>query len=70
MLSLCYLKDFDNMKREIAVCGKEVYSTFTLYSGDTFEESLKTFKQNIRNNFDDLEKIQWQDENILLQIRK
>ncbi len=70
MLSLCYLKDFDNMKREIAVCEEEVYSTFTLYSSDTFEESLETFKQNIRNNFDDLEKIQWQDENILLQIRK
>ena len=58
------------MKREIAVCEEEVYSTFTLYSSNTFEESLETFKQNIRNNFDDLEKIQWQDENILLQIRK
>ena len=58
------------MKREIAVCEEEAYSTFTLYSDDTFEESLETFKQNIRNNFDDLEKIQWQDENILLQIRK
>ncbi len=70
MLSLCYLKDFDNMKREIAVCEEETYSAFTLYSGDTFEESLEAFKQNIRNYFDDLEKIQWQDENILLQIRK
>ncbi len=59
-----------NMKREIAVSEEEGYSTFTLYSDDTFEESLETFKQNIRNNFDDLEKIQWQDENILLQIRK
>ena len=46
------------------------YSTFTLYSDDTFEESLEAFKQNIRNNFEDLEKIQWQDENILLQIGK
>jgi len=46
------------------------YSTFTLYSVNTFEESLETFKQNIRNNFDDLEEIQWHDENILLEIRK
>jgi len=46
------------------------YSTFALYSDDTFEESLETFKQNIRDNFEDLEKIQWQDENILLQIGK
>ena len=58
------------MKREIAVREEELYSTFTLYNGDTFEESIETFKQNIRNNFDDLEKIQWHDENILLQIRK
>lgn len=46
------------------------YSTFSLYSDDTFEESLEEFKQNIRDNFDDLEKIQWQDENILLEISK
>ncbi len=46
------------------------YSTFALYSEDTFEESMQTFKQNIRNKFDDLEEIKWQDENILLEIRK
>jgi len=59
-----------NMRREIAVREEELYSIFTLYNGYTFEESIETFKQNIRNNFDDLEKIQWYDENILLQIRK
>ena len=46
------------------------YSTFTLYDDDMFEESLETFKHNIRDNFEDLGKIQWQDENILLQIGK
>ena len=46
------------------------YSTFALYSEDTFEESLQTFEQNLRNNFDDLEEIKWQDENLLLEIRK
>ena len=46
------------------------YSTFALYGNDTFEESLEAFKQNIQDNFEDLEKIQWQDENILLQIGK
>jgi len=46
------------------------YSTFSLYSKETFEESIQVFEQNIRNNFDDLEKINWQDENILLEIRK
>jgi len=46
------------------------YSTFALYSDDTFEKSIETFKQNIRYNFEDLEKIKWQDENIILQIGK
>jgi len=46
------------------------YSTFTLYNEDTFEESLQVFQQNIRNNFDDLEQIRWQDENFLLEIKK
>jgi len=46
------------------------YSTFALYSDDTFEKSIEAFKQNIRDNFEDLEKIQWQDENIILQIGK
>lgn len=46
------------------------YSTFTLYSNDEFEKSLEKFKQNIRNNFEDVENIQWQDENILLEIGK
>ncbi len=46
------------------------YSTFALYDKETFQESLKTFQQNIRNNFDDLEQIKWTDENILLEIRK
>ena len=46
------------------------YSTFSLYSDDTFEKAIDTFEQNIRDNFDDLENIHWQDENILLEIEK
>ena len=46
------------------------YSTFDLYSDESFETSLETFEQNIRNNFDDLDNINWQDENILLEIEK
>ena len=37
---------------------------------ESFEKSLETFEQNIRDNFDDLEKIQWQDENIIIEIVK
>jgi ubiquinone/menaquinone biosynthesis C-methylase UbiE len=46
------------------------YSTFALYDKGSFDESLKTFKQNIKKNFDDLEKIKWIDENILIEIKK
>lgn len=46
------------------------YSTFSLYSEESFEASLETFEQNIRNNFDDLENVNWQDENILIDIEK
>jgi ubiquinone/menaquinone biosynthesis C-methylase UbiE len=46
------------------------YSTFALYDKKIFSESLKTFQQNIKNNFDDLEQIKWTDENILIEIRK
>ena len=28
------------------------------------------FKQNIKNNFEDLNQVNWFDENILLEIRK
>ncbi|MBA4718120.1 MAG: class I SAM-dependent methyltransferase [Nitrosopumilus sp.] len=46
------------------------YSTFALYDKETFDESLEIFQQNIKKNFDDLEKIKWYDENILIEIRK
>jgi len=59
-----------NLSNLVEKARNKHYSTFSLYSDDTFEKSLEKFKQNIRNNFDDLEKIQWQDENILLEIGK
>ncbi|MCH9657449.1 class I SAM-dependent methyltransferase [archaeon] len=46
------------------------YSTFALYDKDEFKSSSETFEQNIRDNFDDLDDIRWQDENILLEIGK
>jgi len=46
------------------------YSTFALYDKESFQESLETFKQNIKNNFDDLNQVHWSDENILIEIRK
>jgi hypothetical protein len=45
------------------------YSTFALYDKELFEKSLETFKQNIKNNFEDLNQVKWFDENILLEIK-
>ena len=46
------------------------YSTFSLYGKELFLKSLEIFKQNIKNNFEDLNQVNWFDENILLEIRK
>ena len=59
-----------NMSRLVEKAQNNHYSTFDLYSSDTFEKSLEIFQQNIRDSFEDLENIQWQDENILLEIGK
>ncbi len=59
-----------NLAKLLEKARENHYSTFSLYSKDTFEEAIETFEQNIRNNFDDLENIKWQDENILIEIEK
>ncbi len=45
------------------------YSTFELYDG-TFGSYLDEFRKNIQKNYEDLDNITWQDDNILLEIRK
>ncbi len=46
------------------------YSTLSLYAEDEFETALAAFENNLRRDFDDLDRIEWVDENILLQIRR
>ena len=59
-----------SLDRLITQAENNHYSTFALYDKKTFDESLEIFKENIKDNFDDLEKIKWHDENILFEIRK
>jgi hypothetical protein len=59
-----------SLDRLITQAENNHYSRFALYDKEVFSESLKSFQQNIKNNFGDLEKIQWTDENILIEIRK
>lgn len=46
------------------------YSTFSLYQQDEFETALKGFKENIKRNFSNLEKIEWDDEYTMLVVKK
>jgi ubiquinone/menaquinone biosynthesis C-methylase UbiE len=46
------------------------YSTFYLYDEKEFEESLKEFQENIAREFKKLDKITWNDENIMIVIKK
>ena len=46
------------------------YSTFYLYDEKEFEEALKKFRGNITHHFKDPDSIIWDDENIMLVIRK
>jgi ubiquinone/menaquinone biosynthesis C-methylase UbiE len=59
-----------NLDRLVHQAENNHYSTFALYNKEIFQKSLKTFEQNIKNNFEDLEQIKWTDENILIEIRK
>ncbi|KPK99593.1 MAG: hypothetical protein AMJ91_07265 [candidate division Zixibacteria bacterium SM23_73_3] len=46
------------------------YSTFDLYYEKEFEEALKKFQTNITRHFKDPDNIIWDDENIMLVIRR
>lgn len=46
------------------------YSTFYLYDKEEFKEALKKFQENISHHFKNLNDIIWNDENIMLIIRK
>ena len=46
------------------------YSTFSFYNHEEFVEMLARFKRELRKKFYDLNKITWQDRNIMLKIVK
>ena len=46
------------------------YSTFSLYEEDELDETLETFQSTIRAQFQDTNRIEWFDENILLVLQK
>jgi SAM-dependent methyltransferase len=42
------------------------YSTFSFYTDIEFDNALKNFKQKIENNFADIERVHWNDENVMI----
>jgi len=59
-----------NLEWLVQQAGKHHYSTFGLYSKKEFEESLKKFQITIMNHFKNPDKIIWNDENIMFNIKK
>ena len=58
-----------SLERLLEQAKNKHYSTFELYDG-TFGDYLDEFRKNIQNNYEDWDNVTWQDENILIEIRK
>ena len=58
-----------SLERLLEQAKNKHYSTFELYDG-TFGNYLDEFRKNIQNNYEDWDNVTWQDENILIEIRK
>ncbi len=46
------------------------YSTFALYDENTLATSTQVFQENIRESFPDTDRVVWEDENIMLVLRR
>ncbi|KAG2476380.1 MAG: Demethylmenaquinone methyltransferase protein [Nitrosopumilales archaeon] len=58
-----------SLERLVEQARNKHYSTFEFYDG-TFGNHLDEFRKNILKNYEDMDNVTWQDENILLEIRK
>ena len=58
------------LKQILSQAEKKHYSTFSLYTEVEFDKALKRFKENIKRNFEDIKRVQWSDENVMILFRK
>lgn len=63
-------KRIAKLERLITQATTHHYSTFSLYDGKKFEETLQKFQENIIRHYKDPDRVLWEDENIMLHIRK
>ena len=55
-----------SLKQLLSQAEKKHYSTFSLYNEVEFDNALKRFKENIKRNLEDIERVQWNDENVMI----
>ena len=55
-----------SLKELLSQAEKKHYSTFSLYTEVEFDKALKRFEENIMRNLEDIEHVQWNDENIMI----
>lgn len=72
-LNLLSIKEFkykrlSTLERLVYLAENHHYSTFILYSQKDFNDSLETFKKNIKKNFNS--KVRWEDMNTLIVLTK
>lgn len=59
-------KRTSTVERLIKQVNAKHYSTFFLYEEDELVQSIATFQDNLKENFQDMSQIEWFDENVLL----
>ncbi|MGI9535312.1 MAG: class I SAM-dependent methyltransferase, partial [Thermodesulfobacteriota bacterium] len=69
------VKDFnikrkDSLQRLLNKARNRFYSVFSLYEEEELEECIKKFEQNIIDNFEDMNNLEWIDEYSLLLLKR
>ncbi len=62
-------KRTSTLKRLLNQVNCKHYSTFCLYSNEEFEDAVRDFEKNINADYDDINCIEWYDENIMLTLQ-
>lgn len=69
------VKDFkfkrnDSLQRLLKKARERFYSVFSLYEEEELDESIKKFEQNMNDNFEDMNNLEWIDEYSLLILKR
>jgi cyclopropane fatty-acyl-phospholipid synthase-like methyltransferase len=65
-----YFKRYSSLNQLMDKAEGKHYSTFSLYSDAEFHIALSGFRENIQKSFSDINKVEWQDGNVMFTFRK